>query len=466
MNDAGRGDDRPRRIGRYLVERELGRGAFGVVYAAEDPLAARRVAVKVLMAPLRDAAERAKALEEVRLVCRLGFHPHIVPVLDVDFDESDRLYVVMALADGGSLRNVLGNPVEQSYPLPAGEAMRVASQLALGLEACHRRNIIHRDLKPDNVLLSGECWQVADFGLARDLTRATGHAAGTPLYMAPEQALGRPEIRSDVFALGVMLYEMLAGRVPFFGESVGELIGRAAKGEHRPLGELAPGAPAALVDLVHRSITADPEARPADAGVFGAVLRGLDAPAALAPEKLADSIRELTNPDAPFRVRIWADPEEATTTRDLAVVSQEEQASYRVGDRVRLSIASERKGYLTLVNVGPTGNVTVLLPNRHSGLVEISPGVRCTFPEEGAPFRFELQPPSGREVIKAIVTTRPIPHEAFSAPGDADGSGVMRVHRCDDVTRDIVVLDASAEVAALPAGDWSEARLVVDVTGP
>jgi serine/threonine protein kinase len=214
---------------RYRVDHELGRGGMAAVYEADDVVHNRHVAIKVLDSSVGAALGAERFLREIQVAAGLQ-HPNILPVYDSGASEADGLlFYVMPVVRGASLRERL----ERERQLPVDEAVRIASQVAAGLDYAHERGIVHRDIKPENVLLDGDHAFVADFGLAKsieaasDSLTATGIALGTPAYMSPEQASGeRVDRRTDIYALGCILYEMLAGEPPFTGSSAQAVIAK------------------------------------------------------------------------------------------------------------------------------------------------------------------------------------------------------------------------------------------------
>src|SRR5882672_6507801 len=203
------------KLGRYLIQSELGRGAMGVVYKATDSVLERTVAVKTVnMALERDGADKyeARFLQEARAGGSLN-HPNIVTVYDVG-RSGEVAYMAMEFIEGPELRAMIG---EGHRPLPVSQAVSIAAQVADGLTFAHQHGVVHRDIKPANIMVptSGPV-KITDFGIARmrasgDLTQ-TGMMLGSPKYMSPEQVIGkRADHRSDVFSLGVILYEMLTG---------------------------------------------------------------------------------------------------------------------------------------------------------------------------------------------------------------------------------------------------------------
>jgi len=205
---------------RYDIERVLGRGGMAVVWLARDRKLKRPVAIKVLDPSVSARIGAERFVREVRITAPLQ-HPNILPLLDSGTVDGI-VYSVMPFVEGESLRDRL----DHESPLPVEEALLFAREIAEALDYAHQRGIVHRDVKPENILISNGAAVIADFGIARatnlpgdpNLTSA-GVPLGTPAYMSPEQASGRAEVdgRSDVYALGCTLYEMLAGHLPFTG---------------------------------------------------------------------------------------------------------------------------------------------------------------------------------------------------------------------------------------------------------
>jgi eukaryotic-like serine/threonine-protein kinase len=236
--------DQPK-LGRYLIQSELGRGAMGVVYKATDTVLERTVAVKTVnMALEKDGVDRyeARFYQEARAAGSLN-HPNIVTVYDVG-KAGDVAYMAMEFIDGAELRTLIG----EDRPLPVSQAVSIATQVAEGLAYAHQHGVVHRDIKPANIMVApGSPVKITDFGIARmrasgDLTQ-TGMMLGSPKYMSPEQVIGkRADHRSDIFSLGVILYEMLTGRAPFNGDNVTALMYQIVN--------FAPPAPSVVNDTV------------------------------------------------------------------------------------------------------------------------------------------------------------------------------------------------------------------------
>ncbi len=224
--------------GRYRIERALGAGGMATVYLAEDIRHRRRVAIKVLHAELSAVLGSERFLKEIELTASLQ-HPHILPLFDSGSADG-LLYYVMPFVEGESLRARL----DRERPLPVAEAVRIATEVADALDYAHHRGVIHRDIKPENILLQGGHWLVSDFGIALAVQQAgserltqTGLSVGTPQYMAPEQATGETSItgRADVYALGSVTYEMLAGDPPFTGPNPQAIVAKVLTEEPPPL---------------------------------------------------------------------------------------------------------------------------------------------------------------------------------------------------------------------------------------
>jgi hypothetical protein len=252
--------------GRYRLTRELARGGMATVWDAQDPLLSRRVAVKILHPTLAgDDSVRARFRHEAVAAAKLT-HPAIVATYDTGDDGV--AYIVMQLVEGPTLRRML----DQRGPLPVGEAADVAAQVAEALDHAHSHGIVHRDIKPANVLVppDGQI-KVTDFGIAKatgdeDLTR-TGTVVGTARYLAPEQVSGDPvDGRADVYALGLVLYEMLAGELPFTGDTeVSTAMARLTR-TPEPVRSRRRDVPPALDSIVSRCLARDPDDRYPTAG--------------------------------------------------------------------------------------------------------------------------------------------------------------------------------------------------------
>lgn len=276
--------------GRYRVRRFLGEGGKKRVYLAHDTRLDREVALALIRTEGLDETSLARVRREAQAMGRLGDHPHIVTVYDVG-DEQGRPYIVSQYMAGGDLAGFLERA--EGHRVPPDRALRVADQVCQALEHAHGRGIIHRDLKPGNVWLTAEgTAKLGDFGLAVSLDRSrltmAGMMVGTVAYMPPEQALGKPpDARSDLYALGAMLYEMVTGRPPFLGDGIVAIIS-----QHINTAPVAPAwhnpeIPRALEALILRLLSKTPEERPESATAVRRALEAIAATASVTAERVA-----------------------------------------------------------------------------------------------------------------------------------------------------------------------------------
>jgi len=256
-----------KQLGRYRIDAELGRGAMGVVYKAHDPMLDRTVALKTIA--LDDAAQdreeyQARFFQEAKAVARLN-HPAVITIYD--FGEEDALaYMAMELLGGSELNARLAQG-----PLSVREAVAIAEQVAEGLDFAHDSGVIHRDIKPGNIMLlpRGRV-KIMDFGIARlklsDLATQVGTRLGTPRYMSPEQVGGGAlDQRTDIFSLGIVLYEMLTGAKLFHGDDLTQVMHSVANLEPPPPSRINPEVPPLLDLVVKRALEKKPAARYANA---------------------------------------------------------------------------------------------------------------------------------------------------------------------------------------------------------
>jgi eukaryotic-like serine/threonine-protein kinase len=288
--------------GRYRLERALGHGGMAVVHVARDRELDRLVAVKLLdAAPAADEGLRQRFVREARLAASLS-HPNVVAVFDTG-EEEGRPYIVMEYVEGETLADLL----RRRGRLPPDEAVGLAVQACAGLEHAHEHGLVHRDVKPGNLLLLARdgTLKVADFGIARatESSRVTeaGTVLGTAAYLAPEQA-GGEEVspRTDLYGLGVVLYELLTGRTPYEVRSLADLA--VPRRPPAPVRRLEPQVPEALDEVVLRALSVDPDERPASAAELAAELRSaLEPPTALltreeAPTRLLERLPTVVQP--------------------------------------------------------------------------------------------------------------------------------------------------------------------------
>jgi serine/threonine protein kinase len=450
--------------GEFRVLRFLENGAFGAVWLAEDLNLGRRVALKTILrssAP-RLADEKLTLLrEESRLLAALR-HRNIVQVYawreTAAFGPNGvSCYLIMQYVPGGSL----AARVQEEGPLPWSRAARYVADVAEGLQEMHVRGIVHRDVKPANVLWDPEADEalLTDFGISVRLA-GSGRVAGSPYYMPPEAFAGQVSPAQDVYGLTATLFWLVTGSVPFPGLTREQIIEQARRGLPDPDARCA-DLPRVLEQLVRAGLTADPKRRP-QLGEFIANLRGA------LNQLLADSLlqgnagsfaahpsesvvalrltvsrqigRETFVPVATTR------PEPERMVRDLRrVPPRPESVAVHTGDRVRIEVETDHPGYVTVFNVGPTGNLNLLHPaGPHAPAVVTA----------GRPLRvldIALTPPVGRERLFALWTREPLalrPEELLSLAeqGKFPDSGPSRA------TRDMARVQQSLQ--QLPRGDW------------
>jgi tetratricopeptide (TPR) repeat protein len=288
----------------YTLERELGGGGMSRVFVARETALNRDVVVKVLPPDLVAGVNVERFKREIQLAAALQ-HPHIVHVLSAG--EMDSIpYYTMPFVQGESLRTRLS----RGGPLPIAEAVGILRDVSKALAYAHERNVVHRDIKPDNVLITGGVAVVTDFGIAKAISAARtsegsgtltqmGTSLGTPAYMSPEQAAGDPGTnhRADIYAFGVMAYEMLGGRPPFHGRTPHKLLAAQMGERPRPVSELRADVPPLLADLVMRCLEKDPDDRPQAAADLDRVLQTISTGASQASTAAAVLLTG--------RVRLW-----------------------------------------------------------------------------------------------------------------------------------------------------------------
>jgi serine/threonine protein kinase/Flp pilus assembly protein TadD len=318
--------------GRYRFEREVGRGGMATVYLAQDLKHRRPVAVKVLHPHLAANVGADRFLREIEIAAGLN-HPHILTLIDSGSADG-LLYYVMPFVEGESLRGRL----TRAGRLPVAEAVELTRKVAGALAYAHSRGVIHRDVKPENVMLHEGEAMVTDFGIAKALSGTetltqTGISLGTPAYMSPEQASGEHEVdgRSDIYSLGCMLYEMLAGEPPFAGPTAQAIIVRRFTESVRPVRTLRPEVPEEVERALLRALARDPGERFAVAGEFA--------------QALATAVARITPVGAPTMVTA-----QHRATRSIAVLPFADMSPSKDQDYFCEGIAEEIINALTKID--------------------------------------------------------------------------------------------------------------------
>ncbi|MBI4768926.1 MAG: protein kinase [Chloroflexi bacterium] len=434
-------------LGSYQVLSEIGRGGMAVVYKAYQPAFQRKVALKLINQALAAQSGFAARFEqEARVIASLE-HPHILPVYDYG-REGKHTYLVMRLIESGTLEDL----IRGKGRLEPAQAARILSQTASALDHAHARGIIHRDLKPSNIMLdpAGNAY-LTDFGIAKvlqsnlNLTTGTG-IIGTPAYMSPEQITGQPlDGRSDVYSLGVVLFEMLAGKQPFTGDTPISVLVKRISEDAPPLRTAVPEIPPAVEAVVLRALTRDPAERFPSAGglaaAFDAAVRGLTT---VAPTPRLSTLASgpdplrVTGPAPPTRFPAGAPPPSPTGG---APPAGRRPGVFLIGGLALI-------GLLALMAVaGVIGLATGLIPSA------MSPAPTATAPVVAAPAsttQSEASPePGASQTAETAPTLQPTPRAAAVPPAGRVVFGAA-ARPGDTVT---------VEVDALPAAPPGKAHL-------
>jgi serine/threonine-protein kinase len=399
----------------YRIRRRLGEGAFGTVWLADDLALGRPVALKTVRASDRRGGA-APWLERLRGEARLLAavrHRNVVQVYAWRETAGGECYLVLQYVPGGSL----ADRVRNEGPLPWALAARYVADVAEGLLELHGRGIVHLDVKPANILWDPEADEalLTDLGVSVRLAEG-GPAAGTPFYMPPEAFDGTVGPAQDVYALAASLFWLVTGSVPFPGCTREEIAAGARRGLPEPEPRCA-GLPAPLERLLRAALDADPRRR-TSLPEFSAALRGE------LNRLLADSllIPPAQAPPSPARLRLTVrrqvdghdfvpvaatHPVQERVLRDVRRVPREpESVAVHTGEHLRIEAETDRPGFLTVFNVGPTGNLNVLFPEISGGVLR-PVSVSASQPQQV--LDVVLTPPAGRERLFAVWTREPLP---------------------------------------------------------
>jgi hypothetical protein len=424
---------------RYTLERELGHGGMATVYLARDVKHGREVALKVLRPELTAVLGRERFLAEIGLTARLD-HPNILTLLDSG-SAGEALFYAMPVVKGGSLRDRL----RRERHLPIEEAVRIGSQVAAALEHAHHLGIIHRDIKPENILLHEGVPVLTDFGIALAVREAggerlteTGLVLGTPHYMSPEQATGDPllDARSDIYSLGAVMYEMLAGEPPFLGSSAQAIVARLITASPTPLRVIRDTIPEGLAAAIDKSLAKIPADRQASASEFARSLVAAP-PAAAHPRRwrvpalagvMAVMVALALSAGWPFARRLLArpPPSEAMVAVLPPAISAPDSTLSRLARDLAFTLAPNLSGAGDIRAVDPDVVVSRLggAPSRsHAGDLELGRSlgagrvVRGSLVRVGREVRWDvdlLSTASGDLLAQATVTALPESLRAFT----------------------------------------------------
>jgi serine/threonine-protein kinase len=451
--------------GEFRVQRLLGMGGFGEVWLAEDLNLGRPVALKTLRLPpqARTATVRDTLRNEARILAALR-HPNVVQVFAWR-QHGDEDYVVLQYVPGGSL----ADRVQRDGPLPWHLAARYVADAADGLAEVHARGILHRDIKPANLLWDSETDEalLTDFGVAAyPSPSGVGAVAGTPAFMPPEAFRGQATAALDVYGLAATLFCLITGEAPFTAARTGDLVRQVERGLPDPEPRCS-GLPAAVEAVIRRGLAADPEWRPGLAEFRTALRAALNQLLAdtlvnppvppqdhgSAPPRVDLQIiisRQVRSPVAPAGARVFVPVAASRPTperflRDLKrVPPAPPQVELRTGDVVRVEVVANRTGFVTVFNVGPTGNLNLLYPPTPNPQ-PLPAGETLHIVD------VELTPPAGRERVFTLWSRAPLPLRLdellrLAEGGHVPGSGPYRA------TRDMVRVQRA--VGRLAAEDW------------
>jgi serine/threonine-protein kinase len=410
-------------LGNYRVVKKLGAGGIGTVYLAEHPLIGKKVALKVIHRELaRDAEVVQRFVNEARAVNRIG-NEHILDITDIGKTDAGEHFLVMEHLKGQSLADLLRAEGRLAVP----RALRIGAQIAQGLAAAHAAGIVHRDLKPDNVFLVSrrgepDFVKLLDFGLAKlidpgspALTRA-GVVLGTPQYMSPEQCESRGNIdhRSDIYAVGVLLYQMVTGVLPFDGQSMGEILIKHVSDPPLPPRAVNAAVPEAVEQIILRCLAKAPEERFASMPLLAAALTEPDA-------WLAGRNRPTEGPPSERRRQLGQGSE---STRRPRIVQRPERRPSRALPALvfaLLAIALSMAGVLLVRELGrPAAGVPDAPPPLVTPLV-------APAPPDAPPRAPDAPPADARPAVAPPAAPAAPPHKPRSAhrPSGHTADGIL-----------------------------------------
>jgi serine/threonine protein kinase len=451
--------------GELLVRQVLGQGAFGTVYLAEDLALRRTVALKAVLPAGHNRRPTPELLaclrEEAQLLAKVD-HRHIVRAHAWREGRDGTSYLVLQYVPGGSL----ADRVRREGPLTWQKAARYIADVSEGLLAVHAQGIVHRDVKPSNILWSPEADEaiLTDFGISTRLRSEGGTVGGTPFYMPPEAFGGTVGQKQDVYGLAASLFWLITGDVPFPGPTSARLIEQARRGLPNPDPRCS-CLPAPLERLIRLGLAADADCRPTLSAFVASLRTALN-------QLLADHVARLAGRKECCPIRLVISrrfdratylPLHATTSptegeqqqqrrrlRDLHLVPDEpERIEVRTGERLRIEVETDRPdGYVTVVNIGPTGNLNRLCPPPHALPTPVEPGRPLRIGET------VLSPPTGTERLVAVWSRAPL---AVRLDQVLDRASESRPYRA---TRDMALLEEL--VLGLPGDDWHAAVVELD----
>jgi serine/threonine protein kinase len=422
---------------RYKIIEEIGKGGMGKVYKAWDQELNITVALKIIQPDISHKEEVVKRFKRELLIAREINHDNVIRIHDLGEIDGVK-YISMNYIEGFNLRDFM----KASGKLSIKKVLDITKQVCNALSAAHKKGIIHRDLKPQNIMIDkkGKVY-VLDFGMARSLRHENitlmGEIVGTPGYMSLEQIKGENlDRRSDIFSLGIILYEMVTGKLPFTGKTLGDLLLKYIKEKPQIPSEIDANVPKYLERIIFKCMNKDPKNRYSNVEEILKELEKREKKAKTIPienkgerqkkrklsfgikisigitslcilvfmfflifnfihpkkkETKADEVtlHDIKNPGAEFKVDLFLDRENAT---------------YIKGEEIKIFFKSTKDCYLILLNLGPSGKVSILYPNLFQKDISIKAGVTYSIPGQDANYMLQARGPAGKEVIKVLAT--------------------------------------------------------------
>ncbi|BBM86599.1 serine/threonine-protein kinase [Candidatus Uabimicrobium amorphum] len=393
---------------KYEIIELLGKGGMGVVYKVRHLLLQENMALKVLHAHMsQNPKVKQRFVREMKIARKL-VHKNILQVADFGETQNGRQFFTMDFSNGISLQQL-----QQQTKLSEERAVGITKQILEGLVEAHNLGVIHRDLKPANILVENrsQCDHVLilDFGIAKlnqeqDVHLTQEGAIGTPHYMSPEQAAEEElDARSDLFSVGIILYQMLCGQLPFTGNTKMQILMARINRQAIPIQQFSCQISKHIENVVNQALQREKQKRFANAEEFlQALEQQTTALRKTTPknQELLQHLARIQQPSPPFYIEVWSELWRERQEQRKIVVSP----CYPMGERINICFSSDKDCYLTLINIDPDGDITVLFPNKFQQDNHIVAHEVHKVGEKG--FQFIVGEPHGNEVVKAIATTK------------------------------------------------------------
>ena len=484
-------------VDRYEFIEELGKGGMGRVYKVFDKKINEEVALKVLKPEISDDKSNIERFSNELKIARKITHKNVCRMYDLNEKEGTH-YITMEYVPGEDLKSL----IRRVRQLTAGTTISIAKQVCEGLAEAHRLGVVHRDLKPSNIMIDKEGnARIMDFGIARSLKtkRMTleGMTIGTPEYMSPERAEGKEvDHRSDIYSLGVMLYEMVTGRVPYEGDTPFSIALKHKSETPTSPKEVNSQIPEDLSLLILRCMERDKEKRYQSAlgllSELDKIEKSISTPDRAFPKrklmpskektitfglkrlfisalvcvflaiigvfiwqnilqkqpKLQDEvggIGGIKNPEAEFAIELWVDKENGT---------------YKPGEEIKFFFKCNKDCYLTLLDIGTSGQVTILFPNQYQTDNKVKAGEICSIPGEDAQYVCRAKGPPGEEVVKAIAT---LDKTTLYEEEDVKPSTPKKPFSEFKESEELVARDIVIALKPVDSKKWTDAEIVIKI---